>query len=137
MSDQIKGWKDGEDEVSIARLAREMKTVRELLSKFVYAMVEEAEAEVPESMRRFVTYMHDIHDITYMYEQRGLPIPSHLLREMERCDDRFRQLVEKHHTGGGAFEKVRREMAEDPENRWDHTKLLYPPKERSHASRNE
>jgi hypothetical protein len=111
------------------RIAREAAASRELLGKLVYAMINQAEAEVPESMRRFVTYMHDIHDITYMYEQRGLPIPRWILQEMERCDDRFRQLLEKHHTDGGAFERVRREMAADPLNRWDHTRLLDKPKE--------
>ena len=30
---------------------------------------------------------------------------------------------------GGTFEKVRREMAQDPENRWDHTRQLTKPKE--------
>jgi hypothetical protein len=111
------------------RIAREAAASRELLGRLVFAMINQAEAEVPESMRRFVTYMHDIHDITYMYEQRGLPIPRWILQEMERCDDRFRQLLEKHHTDGGAFEKVRREMAADPLNRWDHTRLLDKPKE--------
>jgi hypothetical protein len=106
------------------RIARELTTIRELTSRFTYAMIEQAEAEIPESMRRFVTYMHDVHDITYMYEQRGLNIPEWILREMERCDDRFRQLLDKHHAGGGAFEKVRKEMAADPSNRWDHTRLL-------------
>jgi len=115
--------------VELNRIAREQTVMRELIGKFVYAMITQAESEVPESMRRFVTYMHDIHDITYMYEQRGLPIPRWILAEMERCDDRFRQLLDKHHTDGGVFEKVRREMAADPMNRWDHTRLLDKPKE--------
>jgi hypothetical protein len=96
-----------------------------------------AEKEVPEFMRRFANYMHDIHDIRYMYESLGHPIPDHLLRELERCDDRYRQLLVKLHDLGddGAFEKVRREMAKDPENRWDHTRLLYPPKENGDETR--
>jgi hypothetical protein len=56
-------------------------------------------------------------------------VPIHILRECERLDDRYRQLVTKLHTDGGAFEKVRREMAQDPTNRWDHTRFLEPPKE--------
>ena len=109
------------------RIARELTTIRELTSRFTYAMIEQAEAEIPESMRRFVTYMHDVHDITYMYEQRGLVIPEWILREMERCDDRYRQILDRLHSQGEAFEKIRREMAADPLNRWDHTRLL--PKE--------
>ena len=111
------------------RIAREQKTSRELLSKFVYAMIDKAEEEIPEFMRRFANYMHDIHDIKYMYEDVGASVPAHLLRECERLDDRYRQLVTKLHVDGGVFEKVRREMAQDPTNRWDHTRFLEPPKE--------
>jgi hypothetical protein len=64
-----------------------------------------------------------------MYEEHGHPIPDYILRELERLDDRYRQLLKELHLDGGTFEKVRREMAEDPENRWDHTRLLYKPKE--------
>jgi hypothetical protein len=107
---------------------RELKTIRELMSRFVNDMTR-AESEVPEQTRRFATYMHDLNDMAWMYEQRGLPVPPWILREMERCDDRFRQLQDKLHTDGGAFEKIRREMASDPLNRWDHTRLLDKPKE--------
>lgn len=117
-----------ENEVVLERIARELKTIRELVSKVVFAIAD-AEIEIPEKMRRFVMYMHDIHDISYMYEERGHQAPKWLLREMERCDDRFRQLLEETHADGGAFEKVRREMAKDPLNRWDHTRLLDKPKE--------
>jgi len=113
----------------IERLGREQKRTYEQIQKFVHAMVEHAEQEVPEYMRRFANYMHDIHDIRYMYEELGHPTPRWILREMERCDDRFRQLLEKLHAGGGTFEKIRREMAADPDNRWDHTMFL-PKKEK-------
>jgi septation ring formation regulator EzrA len=112
----------------LERIARELKTIRESVIQAVNHEVE-AEGEIPEKMRRFVTYMHDIHDISYMYEERGHACPQHILREMERCDDRFRQLIKELHLDGGTFEKVRREMAADPENRWDHTRLLYARKE--------
>jgi hypothetical protein len=46
------------------------------------------------------------------------------MREVERCDDRLRQMLSEQHSDGGTFEKVRREMAKDPENRWDHTRQL-------------
>jgi len=112
----------------LERIAREVTTTRQLTSKFVNAM-EQAEVEIPESARRFVTYMHDIHDISYMYEERGIPVPDWIFREMERCDDRYRQILKTLHTDTGAFEKIRREMAQDPENKWDHTRLLFKPKE--------
>jgi len=118
-----------QEEAYQVRITRELRTIRELLGKVSFQL-SNAEEEIPESARRFVTYMHDIHDISYMYEERGLPIPKHIQHELLRCDDRFRQLLNKLHTEGGTFEKVRREMAEDPENRWDHTRLLGKPKEK-------
>src|ERR1017187_1163112 len=116
------------EEVTIERVARELKTIREMISKVVNYMVD-AESEVPEKMRRFINYMHDLHDVSYMYEEHGHPVPSYLLREMERCDDRYRQLLTTLNTDGGVFEKIRREMSKDTENRWDHTKLPSKPKE--------
>lgn len=116
------------DSVYLERMAKDMKLIREMMSKVINYMVD-AESEVPEKMRRFIMYMHDVHDVSYMYEERGHQVPSHILREMERCDDRYRQLLTELHLDGGAFEKVRREMAKDPLNRWDHTRQLDKPKE--------
>jgi hypothetical protein len=116
--------------VQLERIAREMKVTRELTSKFVNAMVA-AESEIEERIRRFVTYMHDIHHISYIYEEKGLPVPRWVFSEIERCDDRYRQLLKELHLDGGAFEKVRREMASDPDNRWDHTRLLFKPEEKT------
>lgn len=115
-------------EEELANVRRELKTIRELVSKVVNYMVE-AESEVPEKMRRFIMYMHDIHDVKHLYEELGLEVPKHIMREAERCDDRLRQLLSELHTDGGAFEKVRREMATDKENRWDHTRAISGPKE--------
>lgn len=112
------------------RLAREVTAQRKLMSEMV-KFLRDAEDEVPESLRRFANYMHDLHDIKFMYEEHGQPAPEHLKDELMRCDDRYRQIIRKHNTEGGAIEKVRREMASDPENRWDHTKLLAKPKEQT------
>jgi len=84
----------------------------------------DAESEIPEKMRRFIMYMHDVHDIVNLYHEGGQEAPQHVKREMERCDDRYRQLLQELHLDGGTFEKVRREMAKDPENRWEHTRFL-------------
>lgn len=109
--------------VELNRQSRELADIRKLLSQVVnYAI--EAESEVPEKMRRFIMYMHDVHDIVHLYHENGQQAPRHVTQEMERCDDRFRQLLETLHSDGNTFEKVRREMAEDPTNRWDHTRLL-------------
>jgi hypothetical protein len=110
------------------RIARELTLMRqqntELLSFF-----RDAEKEVPESLRRFANYMHDVHDIIFVYESRGQPCPRYISQEMERLDDRYRQILKAHNSDGGAIEKIRREMAGDTENKWDHTRLLDKPKE--------
>ena len=110
-------------EVYLERIASDMKIIREKLSKALTYMAD-AESEVPEKMRRFVMYMHDMHDVKNMYQELGLEVPSYVMREVERCDDRLRQMLSEQHSDGGTFEKVRREMAKDPENRWDHTRQL-------------
>lgn len=115
-------------EVYLERCSRELTTIRELVSQMANAM-REAESEIPEKMRRFIMYMHDMHDVKNLYDEHGLSCPPWVLREVERCDDRLRQLLDTLHTDGGTFEKVRREMATDPLNRWDHTRLLDKPKE--------
>jgi len=116
------------DTVYLERMAKELKLIRELLSKSINAE-QEAESEIPERIRRFVMYMHDMHDVKNLYDEHGVAVPDYVLREVERCDDRLRQLLVSLHVDGGTFEKVRREMAEDPENRWDHTRQISKPKE--------
>lgn len=111
----------------IKQVAKDLKVVRNLLSKYVNAQ-HEAESEIPEKLRRFVTYWHALHDIINIYEERGNHPPLYLKKEMERCDDRFRQLLEEAHSDGNVFEQVRRNMAGDPNNRWDHSRAIGGPK---------
>lgn len=120
----------------LLRQAQELKSIREVLVKLSY-YVTQAESEVPEHIRRFMNYMHDLHDIKYMYEELGHAVPQHHLREMERCDDRFRQLMEQQNAEGGTFNKVRREMAADPNNRWDHTRQLAKPQEQTSCDKDQ
>lgn len=110
----------------VNRLAREMVTIRTLASQAVNYL-RDAESEVPERVRRFANYMHDVHDIKFMYEEAGHPVPDYLMREIERLDDRYRQVLAELNVEGGAFSKVRREMASDPMNRYDHTRQLAAP----------
>lgn len=105
------------------RIARELVILRRQNTELL-KFYRDAEAEVPESLRRFANYMHDVHDIKFMYEEHGSKPPKHTLDELERLDDRYRQILKAHNTDGGAIEKVRREMAADPENRYNHTREL-------------
>lgn len=105
------------------RIARELTTLRKQNTELL-RFYRDAETEVPESLRRFANYMHDVHDIKYMYEEHGQRPPQHVLDEIERLDDRYRQILKAHNSDGGAIEKIRREMAGDDENRYNHTKEL-------------
>lgn len=107
-------------------IVRELTKIRELLSKLVNHTME-AESEIPDKIHRFVLYMHDIREISNMYQVLGHAPPPYITKELERCDDRLRHLLEDLHTDGGAFEKVRREMAERAGNRWDHTRAICGP----------
>jgi hypothetical protein len=109
--------------VYLKQMAGDMQIMRVQLTELIKYM-REAESEVPESLRRFMNYFHDIHDVKFTYEEVGQKPPAHLLDELQRCDDRYRQVLKAMHSDGGALEKVRREMASDPENRWDHTRQL-------------
>jgi hypothetical protein len=119
----------------LLRIARELKTIREGVGKALFAMGE-AEKEIPEKMRRFANYFHDIVHVKGEYVTLGIPCPKWLDEEMERCHDRFRQVLHDLHTDGGHFEKVRREMANHSTadfNRYDHTRQLSPPKKEAKA----
>jgi len=121
-------------EVHLGRIARELATIRQLLAT-VANNITAAESEIPEQMRRFMNYFHDVHDIKFVYEEHGQQVPSWVNAELERCDDRFRHMLEDLHAAGGVFEKVKRDMAGRKDNRWDHTKALFPPKENADETR--
>ena len=110
----------------IEQIAQDMTMIRkEILQIINY--IHDAESEVPEKYRRFVNAFHDIHDNRYMYHEEGMACPEYVDREIERMHDRYRQILAKMNAEGETFNKVRREMASDPENRYDHTRLLAKP----------
>lgn len=118
----------------LSDILRELVTIRKQNTEMVQ-MLRAAETEVPESYRRFLNAFHDLHDVKFIYEEHGQAPPPHVLEELERFDDRCRQLVKEHRKEGGAINKILREMAGDPENRWDHTRLLAKPKENENETR--
>ena len=115
-----------EDTEFLKQIARDM---RELLLNVREAVkyMKDAESEVPEKMRRFMMYFHDIHDLRDLYHQGGQEPPTYVRREIEKCDDRLRHLLEDLYAEDGAFEKLRREMSQRAGNRYDHTSLLAKP----------
>lgn len=108
------------------RQAQELQQIRVKITEAIN-YIHDAESEVPEKYRRFINAFHDLHHVKYVYEEGGLDVPAYILRELERFDDRYRQILSELNAAGGTFDKVRREMASDPKNRWDHTKELPAP----------
>ena len=109
------------------RIARELTTIRQGMSKALFAMGE-AEKEVPEKMRRFMNYFHDVVHVKGEYVMLGLTPPKEIDQEMERNHDRALQLLHDLHSDGGHFEKVRREMTSHPVHpRYDHSRQLAKP----------
>ena len=114
---------DDDNDLSIARIARDMRAIL-LEVREVVKYMKDAESEVPEKARRFIMYYHDVHDIVWLYHENGQEPPPFLHRELERCSDRYRHIVEDLFGDGGTFERVRREMSQRGGNRYDHTRTF-------------
>lgn len=111
------------------RIYRELVTIRKGVNSALFAMGE-AEKEIPEKMRRFMNYFHDVVHVKGEYVSLGLQPPKEIDDEMERNHDRARQLLHDLHSDGGHFEQVRREMTQHPVTpRYDHNRQLTKPKE--------
>jgi hypothetical protein len=109
------------------RIARELTTIRKQMTEALGAM-REAEKEIPEKMRRFMNYFHDVVHVKGEYVTLGLTPPKEIDQEMERNHDRARQILHDLHSDGGHFEQVRREMTSHPVTpRYDHTRQLGKP----------
>lgn len=115
-------------EAYLKNMARDIQSLKSQLAGIITFM-NEAQSEVPEKIRRFMMYMHDVHDTINFYRETGQESPAHVKMEAERCDDRYRHLLGELYTDGGAFEQVRKDMSKQPGNRWDHTRLLPKPGE--------
>lgn len=111
------------DTDALNRIARDLQAIRSMLTEALNS-TREAESEIPEKIRRFAMYFHDVRDFVTMHHSIGQEPPPEILKEIERCSDRFRHLLEDMYSDGGAFEKVRQDMTARSGNRYDHTKLL-------------
>lgn len=110
-------------EAAILNLARDMRAIL-LEIREVTKYMKDAESEVPEKARRFIMYYHDVHDIYWLYHENGQEPPEFLRRELERCSDRYRHIVEDLFGEDGTFERVRQEMTKRAGNRYDHSRIL-------------
>lgn len=122
------------DSDRLDRIARELVTIRTLVGEALAGM-RKAEQEIPEFMRRFGNYFHDIVHIKGEYVTLGIQPPPWLDREMERCHDRMRQALSALHMDDEVFGRIRAEMAKDPLNRYDHTRQLNKPQETVNGTR--
>lgn len=113
-----------EDTVAhLKNIARDIQAMRSMLTEVIRYM-KEAESEIPERIRRFIMYFHDVHDIQNLYHEFGITPPDYILREIERCSDRFKHILEDLYAEMGAFEKVRQEMSKRAGNRYDYSRQL-------------
>jgi hypothetical protein len=112
-----------ESDAHLANLARDMRAILLELREVVKYM-KEAESEVPEKVRRFIMYYHDVHDIVNLHHEGGLSPPKYLHREIERCHDRFRHILEDMYADQGTFERVRQDMTTKGGNRYDYSHQL-------------
>jgi len=117
-------------EALLRNIARDIQAMRSELTRVVNYM-NDAEKEVPEFMRRFMMYAHDMHDLKYQREELGIAVPDWIMREVERCDDRLRHLLQDLHSDTGAFERVRQEMSQRQGNRWNWDRQLMKPEEKT------
>lgn len=123
---------DDDDDLSLARIARDMRAML-IEMRDVTRYMREAETEVPERVRRFIMYFHDVHDMQNLYNELGIPPPLHIKQEIERCADRFKHILEdmydkdKH----GGFERVREDMTQRGGNRYDWSRALAKPEKGS------
>lgn len=110
-------------EVYLQRISRDMRELTLMVREMV-KYIKDAESEIPEKMRRFIMYFHDVHDIWWLYVQTGHEPPKHLRQEIERCADRYKHILDDLYGDTGAFERVRQEMAKRAGNRYDHSRMV-------------
>jgi hypothetical protein len=117
-----------EDEANLKNLARDMRQIL-LEVREVTKYMKDAESEVPEKVRRFIMYFHDVHDMQNLYNELGLVPPKHIRQEIERCADRFKHILEDQYNTDkdGTFERVRQDMTERGGNRYDWKNALAKP----------
>ena len=110
-------------EAHMKNMARDIQSLKSMVVDVVNYM-RDAESEVPEKMRRFIMYFHDVHDISNFYHELGLVPPKYIIVEIERCADRYRHLLDELYNDTGTFEKVRQDMSNREGNKYDWTKLI-------------
>ena len=96
-----------------------LKKIVDRLDSVCLAIIR-AEQEVPEYMRRFTMYFHDMVHIQARYEELGLVMPTHIRSEIERASDRMRILLDRENNQGGTFYKIREEMDKEEGNLYKH-----------------
>ena len=112
----------------LREIARDMREVVLMLREVTH-YIKEAESEIPEKIRRFIMYFHDVHDLKSLYHESGIEPPAYIMREIERCADRYRHILEDLFADTGTFEKVRQEMTQRGGNVYDYSHQLFKPKE--------
>lgn len=96
------------DDLILEQLRMQTELLEKLVANVALGLgaLHKAEQEVPEHMRRFTMYFHDLHDVMNFYHEIGQDPPSYIKREVERCHDRMAHLIEDETNQGGTFHAV-------------------------------
>lgn len=98
----------GNEDLILDQLRHQTELLTELVAlvKLGIGALHKAEQEVPEHMRRFTMYFHDLHDVMNFYHENGQDPPPYIKAEVERCHDRMAHLIEDETNQGGTFHAV-------------------------------
>lgn len=98
-----------EGDYTLGLILKELQSLNAGLRTAITAL-EKAESEIPEHMRRFMMYMHDLVHVRWAYEEKGIMIPPYIDEAIEYAHDRLRVLIDRENQQGGAFDRGRQDL---------------------------
>ncbi len=69
-------------------------------------------------------YLKRIAEDMKIIRQQMTDVTRYMREAESEVPEKMRRFIMYVHTDAGTFEKVRREMAKDTDNRWDHTRAI-------------
>ena len=112
-----------DDATYLKRISDDMSALRKDFAK-LFAYIDRAESLIPEHFRRMSMVFHDMHDVRNAYTEQGIPVPPYLDRAIELSSDSFKHAVEDLEKPGGHFYKMRQEVVNRGDYRYDHNTPL-------------
>jgi soluble cytochrome b562 len=119
-AEEIRAGVKHDDVTYLKRISDDMADIRKGFTK-LFGYLDRAESQVPEEFRRLSMVFHDVHDVRNAYTEQGIPVPQYLDRVIELMNDRFKHAVEDLEKPGGHFYKMRKEVVNRGDFRYDHS----------------